>query len=208
MPQRIPVFVQALDAISEMGVTASLKQRPEVLLVARSEATPETVALLVVENVDDAAMRMVHEARGRGVERIVVVAGTLTEECVMALAQVGVRGVARRRDATPSALVDAVSSVSRGAGTVPADLVSHLLKQLSRLQNEGSGPRGRRFTGITERETNVLRLVSHGYDTQEIASELCYSERTVKNTLHAINTRFQLRNRSHAVAYAIREGFI
>jgi DNA-binding CsgD family transcriptional regulator len=50
--------------------------------------------------------------------------------------------------------------------------------------------------------------VAEGLDTDEIAGRLSYSVRTVKNILHAVTTRFHLRNRAHAVAYALREGFI
>jgi DNA-binding CsgD family transcriptional regulator len=53
-----------------------------------------------------------------------------------------------------------------------------------------------------------LKLVASGHDTAEIAGRLCYSQRTVKNILHDVTTRLQLRNRSHAVAYAVREGLI
>ena len=61
---------------------------------------------------------------------------------------------------------------------------------------------------LAQREVDVLRLVADGYDTAQIAHRLCYSERTVKNVLHGVTTRLQLRNRSHAVAYAVREGLI
>jgi DNA-binding NarL/FixJ family response regulator len=54
----------------------------------------------------------------------------------------------------------------------------------------------------------VLRLLADGLDTSEIAHKLAYSERTVKNVVHDVTTRLQLRNRSHAVAYALREGLI
>jgi DNA-binding NarL/FixJ family response regulator len=54
----------------------------------------------------------------------------------------------------------------------------------------------------------VLRLVADGLDTSEIARQLAYSERTVKNVLHDVTSRLQLRNRSQAVAYALRQGFI
>ena len=69
-------------------------------------------------------------------------------------------------------------------------------------------PRGLTFAGLAQREIDVLRLVADGYDTAEIADQLAYSERTVKNVLHDITSRMQLRNRSQAVAYAIREGLI
>ncbi len=54
----------------------------------------------------------------------------------------------------------------------------------------------------------MVRLVADGLDTREIALRMSYSERTVKNVLHDLTTRLQLRNRTHAVAYAVREGLI
>ena len=79
---------------------------------------------------------------------------------------------------------------------------------MGRLQREVLSPRGMAFSGLTDREANVLRLVADGYDTAEIADRLAWSERTVKNVIHDITTRHQLRNRSHAVAYAVRAGLI
>ncbi len=61
---------------------------------------------------------------------------------------------------------------------------------------------------MAPREVDVLRLVAEGLDTRQISGKLAYSERTVKNVLHALTTRLQLHNRAHAVAYALREGYI
>jgi DNA-binding NarL/FixJ family response regulator len=61
---------------------------------------------------------------------------------------------------------------------------------------------------LTDREVEVLRLVAEGLDTGEIARRLAFSERTIKSVLHDVTTRLQLRNRAHAVAFAVREGFI
>ena len=61
---------------------------------------------------------------------------------------------------------------------------------------------------LTPREIDVLRLMADGLDTNEIAGELCYSERTVKNVIYGVTHRLKLRNRSHAVAYALRTGMI
>ena len=69
-------------------------------------------------------------------------------------------------------------------------------------------PRGLAFSGLSDREAEVLKLVASGHDTAEIAGRLSYSQRTVKNILHDVTTRLQLKNRSHAVAYAVREGLI
>jgi DNA-binding NarL/FixJ family response regulator len=61
---------------------------------------------------------------------------------------------------------------------------------------------------VSLREAEVLRLVADGLETREIAEQLCYSQRTVKGILHDVTSRFQLRNRAHAVAFALREGLI
>jgi DNA-binding NarL/FixJ family response regulator len=76
------------------------------------------------------------------------------------------------------------------------------------MQRNAPNLPGTLASGLTQREISVLRLVAEGLDTAEIASKLSYSERTVKNVMHALTTRLQLRNRAHAVAYALREGYI
>ena len=72
----------------------------------------------------------------------------------------------------------------------------------------GHGDERRRVRRELGYDVVVLRLVASGLSTQEIADQLCYSQRTVKSILHDVTNRFQLRNRSHAVAFAMREGLI
>jgi DNA-binding NarL/FixJ family response regulator len=63
--------------------------------------------------------------------------------------------------------------------------------------------------GLVRRsEATPERLVAAGCTTNEIARRLAFSERTVKNAIHDVTSRLQLRNRSHAVAYAVRQGLI
>ena len=61
---------------------------------------------------------------------------------------------------------------------------------------------------LTDREQQVLALIAAGHPTREVAQELCYSERTVKNVLHDVVTKLNARSRSQAVAFAVREGLI
>jgi DNA-binding NarL/FixJ family response regulator len=82
------------------------------------------------------------------------------------------------------------------------------LAQVTHVQRRVLIPRGLTPTGLTEREVRVLRMLADGHETSTIARELNYSERTVKNIVHDITTRLQLRNRAHAVAFGIRNGLI
>jgi DNA-binding NarL/FixJ family response regulator len=62
--------------------------------------------------------------------------------------------------------------------------------------------------GLSKREVDVLRLLSEGLETQEIAKALNYSERTVKYVIHDVLVRLNLHNRTQAVAFALRNGIV
>jgi DNA-binding NarL/FixJ family response regulator len=208
MTERIPTYVYANDPISLVGVTSQLRSRPEVDVVGDDDLDRALVAVVVTDVVDDAALRVLRAVQRGGVPRTVLVAATLDESGVVAAAEAGASGLLRRADATPEGLARVVVRVAAGDGEVPSDLLARLLGQVGRLQRHVLAPRGLSFSGLTERETKVLRLVADGHDTTEIARLVSYSERTVKNILHDVTTRLHLRNRSHAVAYALREGLI
>ena len=61
---------------------------------------------------------------------------------------------------------------------------------------------------LRPRERDVLALVAEGLSTREVARRMCYSERTIKNILQELTTRNGLRNRTQAVAWAMRNGWI
>jgi DNA-binding NarL/FixJ family response regulator len=208
MGERIPTYVYANDPISQVGVTSHLRSRPEILMVQENDIQLAKVAVIVTDVVDDAALRVLRAVQRGGVPRTVLVATVLDDAGLVAAAEAGASGLLRRADATPEGLTRVVVRVAAGDGEVPPDLLARLLGQVGKLQRQVLAPRGITFSGLSERERHVLRLVAEGHDTGEIARSLCYSERTVKNVLHDITTRLQLRNRSHAVAYALREGLI
>ena len=63
-------------------------------------------------------------------------------------------------------------------------------------------------TTLADRERCVLQLFADGLTTREVARQMCYSERTIKNVLQDLTIRLNVRNRTHAVAYAVRHGWI
>ncbi|MER5850530.1 LuxR C-terminal-related transcriptional regulator, partial [Streptomyces sp. NPDC002012] len=95
-----------------------------------------------------------------------------------------------------------------GDGYMPPNLLGALMSEVGTLQENVLLPQGRHFSGLSAREIDVLRLVAEGHDTEVIATKLAYSERTIKNALQGVMTRYQLRNRSRAVAFAMRQGLI
>ncbi|MEV6473504.1 response regulator transcription factor [Streptomyces sp. NPDC051657] len=207
--ERITVVLRAQDPISQAGVASQLRARPEVAVVDRDEGEPTPqVVVMVVDTVDDEVLRVLRNIQRTSTCRTVLVTTDIDEQKLVSAAECGVAGVVRRSDSTPDHLVQVIGTVARGEGHLPSDLLGRLLEEVGRLQGQVLGPRGLHFTGLAAREVDVLRLVAEGYDTADIATKLAYSERTIKNVLHSVMTRLQLRNRSHAVAYAMRQGLI
>ncbi|MFC0623930.1 response regulator transcription factor [Kribbella deserti] len=193
---RIPVWVKALDPLSQFGLVYALRQRPEITLLASgTSAGPVAIGLIAADSLDPIAVEALRAASRRGCRRTVLISGSLDRETVLAAARLGVSGVLRRSDATPDGIIRMIQSA---AASRPHPRPAPFTEVAA----------GRVQTDLSDRETQVLRLVADGKDTQEIARELSYSERTVKSVLHDVTSRLQLRNRSHAVAYALRAGFI
>ncbi len=202
----IPTYVHARDPISHAGVSAQLRMRPDVLVV--DSVSLARVAVVVADVVDQTTTGDLRALVKDHRPRLVLIVGAVDDAALVAAAEAGVVGLLRRNDASPDAGARSVGKAAAGDGEVPADLLGRLLEQVGRLQRQVLAPRGLTFTGLTPRETEVVRLVADGLDTSEIALRMSYSERTVKNVLHDLTTRLQLRNRTHAVAYAVREGLI
>ncbi|MFB0631572.1 LuxR C-terminal-related transcriptional regulator [Streptomyces sp. AB3(2024)] len=204
--RRVPVAVSAADPISREGTVGQLRRHPEIEL--REESGPGTVALLVEDALDEAALtRLRRIVRSEGA-RAVLVVSSMRENELLDVVECGVAAIVWRHEATAERLVQAVLAASRGDGDLPADLLGRLIQQVGTLHRGAVGRTGPPALGLTPREVDVLRLVSEGLDTGEIAGKLSYSERTVKNVMHGLTTRLHLRNRAHAVAFALREGYI
>jgi DNA-binding NarL/FixJ family response regulator len=207
----VPVDVVAFDPVLEAGTKSTLFACPEL-----APAAPDREPRVVVMTVDRVGrpeldvLRTVRDAPSR--PDVVLVAGELEPEGALHAIAAGARGLLRRREADAAALARAVLAASRGDCTLPPDLLDRLLERPG-----GPGPTAAarpaaadRWTapGLSERERSVLRLVADGHETNEIAKQLCYSPRTVTTVVHDITQRFRLRNRAHAVAYALRVGLL
>lgn len=202
----VATSIHGRDPISQAGVTSQLTMRSEIRIVEQAEQAD--VAVVVADLIDEHATRELRRLSKAPKPRLMLVAAVVDDATLVAAAEAGVVGLLRREDAGPEQLVRTIVRIAAGDGAVPSDLLGRLLEQVGRLQRQVLAPRGLTFSGLTPRETEVLRLVAEGRDTSEIARLMCYSERTVKNVLHDLTTRLQLRNRTHAVAYAVREGLI
>ena len=134
--------------------------------------------------------------------RLVAIARGPEDPLLSEAVEAGVAGALIRSALTPDTFRHCVRSVAGGNGFLPSAVLTHLAGGRTGTR------RGRLGSDLTGRELEVLRLLSKGESTREIARTLSYSEKTVKNIVHDLLVRMSCRNRAQVVALATRRGLI
>ncbi|GIG41140.1 response regulator transcription factor [Cellulomonas phragmiteti] len=209
------VAVQGGDALTRAGLRSVLDtltdvQVEHVEVEQPGDLAQAEVVVVVLETVSARAVDAVRRLASRPGCRPVLVVGEVSTEAVALVVQAGAVGVLRRREATAEGVGALLHAVASGEAVVPVDLLAALLPRTSAEHPSAPARPGHvlALTGVNDRERSVLRLLGEGADTREIARRLAYSERTVKVVVQDLTRRFGLRNRTHAVAYAVRHGLI
>jgi len=127
------------------------------------------------------------------------------DELVLAGIQAGARGYLLK-DVALADLVNAIKTVAEGGSIVKPAVTQRLLKGLEKLHNEFSSLD--QPDPLTERETEILRLMAGGYSNKEIANSLGVAEGTVKNHVSNILSKMGVRDRTRAVLKAFELGQI
>jgi DNA-binding NarL/FixJ family response regulator len=207
----VSVSVLCTDPVLAGGANAYLRGCAEVEVATGTSAD----VLLVFADTVDQAVRDGAEARlaelpapGRGASpRLVLVVDSMAERHLWWAIEHGLSAVLPRRTTSWDDVVAALVKARRGDADLPSSTVGWLLDQVRALDARLSAV-GVNAAGLTERETEILRLFAAGMETADVARELNYSERTIKSVVFAVKERLGLRNRVHVVAHALRIGAI
>jgi len=108
------------------------------------------------------------------------------------------------KSASAAELVDAVHRTAAGDPVFTAGLAGLVLGEYRRMAD--APPEGAEPPRLTERETDVLRLVAKGLTARQIAERLVLSHRTVENHVQSTLRKLQLHNRVELARYAIEHG--
>jgi DNA-binding NarL/FixJ family response regulator len=114
-----------------------------------------------------------------------------------------------------NAFIEALRGLEQGTPPFSPGLANRLLSEFAKLRSPQDGAPGlasrpsekeRQINGLTERQTEVLRLVAQGLTYREVGSRLSLSERTVRFHMTEIISRLHLQNRNQVLAYAGKLG--
>jgi DNA-binding NarL/FixJ family response regulator len=135
--------------------------------------------------------------------RVLVLSASGEQADVLEAVKAGATGYLVK-SASREELLDAVVRTAKGEPVFTPGLAGLVLGEYRRLSTAPvSGPPAPR---LTERETEVLRLVAKGLSYKDIAERLVLSHRTVQNHVQNTLNKLQLHNRVELVRYAIEQG--
>lgn len=121
------------------------------------------------------------------------------DELVLAGIKAGAKGYLLK-DVSLEQLVEAIEVVAKGGSLVQPAMSQRLLSGLEGLNNQFVSLE--RPDPLTERETEILRLMAGGFSNKEIANSLRVAEGTIKNHVSNILSKLGVRDRTRAVLRA------
>ncbi|KQS00807.1 two-component system response regulator [Williamsia sp. Leaf354] len=174
--------------------------------VARAGAVTPDVVLMDMQLPDGTGVdATVGVMSASATTRVLVLSASSERDDVLAAVKAGASGYLVK-SASRSELGDAVTATAAGQAVFTPGLAGLVLGEFRRIAGGGDADTDNPTPPITERETEVLRLVAKGLSARQIATKLGLSHRTVENHVQSTLRKLQLGNRVELTRYAIEHG--
>jgi len=197
----LTLMLGLLDGIEVVGVAADGEEAVAAVLASRPDVALLDLRMPRVDGIE-ATRRLQEQAP---TVEVVVLTTYADDESVMAALRAGARGYLTKdasSEEIEQAIRDAASGRTRLDPTVQGRLVE-LVTSGAAATAPGSVPPG---GPLTERETEVVKLMAQGMSNREIASTLFVTEATVKTHVNNVFSKLDVSDRAAAVAWAFRTG--
>jgi NarL family two-component system response regulator LiaR len=208
-----PIRVLIVDdhAIVRKGIRALLAEVEYIQVVGEAGNGQDAVALAGDLNPDVILMDLVmpeldgieairHITGRQEQARILVLTSFASDDKVFPAIKAGALGYLLK-DSEPADLLQAIQQVHRGEPSLHPIIARKMLQEMQRPSRRPPTP-----DPLTDRELQVLRLVTKGLGNPEIAAQLVVTEATVRSHVSNILSKLHLANRVQATLYALQEG--
>ncbi len=210
-----PIFRQGLRGIlsgePDIDIVGEASDGNQAIELARSLSPDVVLVDAQVSNKDGIEVARVIKTQQPRTGIIVMTAHDDEEQLFHAI-KVGAAGY-YLKDVQPDVLIDAIRRVSNGEYLINESVLtkplvaSRVLKQFRDLALQGQDVEPL-FVPLSAREIEVLEYIARGNSNKEIARALKISDQTVKNHITSILRKLAVNDRTQAVVYALRHGWI
>jgi len=214
--KKIRILIADDHAVVRVGTRRILEQEPDLEVVAEAgdgeEAVRQATSLKPDVAIIDVAMPKLDGIQATKQIKsvcpaiaVLILSAYDDDQFVFSLLEAGAAGYLLK-SVRGSELVDAVRAVQAGESVLHPSIARKVLNRFARISGE---PKEKEPTEVlSEREMDVLRLVTKGLSNKDIAEELCLSIRTVQGHLGNIFNKLQVGSRTEAVVRALKEGWV
>ena len=193
-------LLAVLGGEDDLAVAGQAANGEEAVQMA-SQLAPDVILMdLFMKPIDGTqATRAILQANPAA--RVLILTSSTDIERVLPAVQAGALGYITK-EAPPGELLAAIRGLYQGGVHLPAALTRRLL-----LKTDHSAPPAQ-VEVLTERESEILKLVALGLGNEEIAARLVISPRTAGAHISHILEKLGLENRTQAALYALRKGVV
>jgi len=191
-----------LHLSSDIRVVAQASNGRDALALLKEK--PSDVMLLDIRMPDMDGLELLRILSHRGISIPTIVLTTFDEDALLfECLKLGAQGYLLK-DVTLMTLTDAVRTVAAGGTMINPAMTRRVI---AILQSKAK-PSGERIDKLTDREVEIVRLMTGGFSNGEIATCLKIAEGTVKNHVSNVLSKLGVRDRTRAVLKAIELGLI
>jgi len=214
--ERIKVLIADDHALVRDGTRRILEAERDIEVVGEAGDGEEAVALASTLK-PDVAIIDIDMPRLDGIEAtrqvkalrpetaILILTAYSDDQFVYSLLEAGAAGYLLKSIRSPE-LVDAVRALQAGESVLHPTIARKVLNRF--VSSSEKAKKGEPSEALTQREMDILRLVTRGLSNKEIADELFLSMRTVQGHLGSIFSKLGVGSRTEAVVRALKEGWI
>jgi DNA-binding NarL/FixJ family response regulator len=189
----IEVVGEAEDG--DQAVAAARSLRPDVVLM--------DIQMPGMDGLE--ATRQILSTKSDTVTRVLILTTFERDEYIFQSLHLGASGFILK-NAPPEELIDAIRVVAEGNALLSPSVTRRVIEQFAEATVSANRRDDLRL--LTDRETEVLRLIARGRTNAEIANELFVGESTIKSHVSSLLGKLKLRDRVQAAVFAYESGLV
>lgn len=215
MSEVIRIFIADDHKLVRMGIWAMMNTKPNIDVIGEASNGADAISQINKLN-PDVVLLDLYMPDSIGIQtlcqilhintdtRVLLITGFHDSNLIFEAIEAGASGCLFK-DSSPDSLCIAIQAIFRGEIYLDPKIARLAIEKL----NQPPLPAiPEQFESLSEREIDVLKLISQGYTNYEIAAELCITKRTVGSHVSTILSKLQVNNRTKAALQALQTGLV